>query len=60
MGKEEKFEKELFEDSMWYHWRKLHNYFECLADEDAITDRTWTTMNDSLMKLKSLLPGEKD
>ena len=60
MGKEENLEKELFEDSMWYHWRKLYDYIDCLRDEDAITDRTWTTLNDSLMELKSLLPGERD
>ena len=38
----------------------LYIYIDCLRDEDAITDRTWTSMNDYLMELKSLLPGERD
>ena len=56
----DKEEKELYNNSMWYNWRKLHDYIDCLRDEDAITNRTWTTMNYSLMELKSLLPGEGD
>ena len=56
----EKMEKELFNDKMWHNWRSLYIYIDCLKDEEAITDRTWTSMNDYLMELKSLLPSERD
>jgi len=57
---EKEMNKEVFEDKMWHNWRSLYNYIDCLKDEDAITDRTWTSMNGYLMELKSLLPGERD
>ncbi len=61
MGKSDKeMNKVLFENKMWHNWRSLYSYFDCLKDEDSITDETWTSMNNYLMELKSLLPGERD
>ncbi len=53
-------DKEVLEIKTWHSWRSLYSYIDCLRDEDSITDRTWNTMNNYLMELKSLLPGEKD
>ncbi len=55
MGKEEDMGKELYNDKMWFNWRKLYSYIDCLKDEGSITIETWTTMNDSLIELKGLL-----
>lgn len=51
-------EAEIASDSLWFHWRKLYIYIDCLGDEEAITQKTWETMNGSLMALKAMLPGE--
>ena len=39
-------------DHEWYCFRRLYFYLSCLYDEEAITSKTYETMNDALEGLK--------